>query len=165
MKGNKVPTYEVKSVIDGQPTFDKPIPEILAEIKWALLSCKHGEAVEFKKKRKPKSQKQLGNTFGNMVEKIKHEANEVRQDGVDGLIKYLKQLDIPKNLMATDDLIMKVLYTIAPTFNSNGEEITLSKMDTKQATDFFKRAVDGIAGYVYIPDPDPNWREKKESEK
>ena len=28
-----MPTHEVKSIIDGEPTFEKPLPEILAELK------------------------------------------------------------------------------------------------------------------------------------
>jgi hypothetical protein len=88
-----------------------------------------------------------------MIAKIEHEANEVRQDGVDGLIKYLKDLDIPKGVEATPDFIKNVLYTVAPTFNGLGKEVTLSKMDTKQASDFFKRAANIMSGYVPIPDP------------
>ena len=110
--------------------------------------------------RKPKSQKQLGDIFGNAIQKVLHQANEVRQDGIDGLIKYLKQLDEPKNVEATDDMVKKVFYTVAPTFNDKGEEINLSKMDTKQAADFMKRVRDIMAGYVYIPDPDPLYKEK-----
>ena len=153
--------HEVKDVINGQPCFEKPLDDILADVKKELLACKRGQALEIKRKRKPKSQKQLGNIFGNMIAKIEYEANEVRQDGIDGLIKYLRQLDEPKNLEATPDIIKKVLYTVAPTFNGFGKEITLSKMDTKQATDFFKRAADIMAGYVYIPDPTVDWRNKK----
>lgn len=147
--------YEVKDMIDGQPCFEKSLDEILREIRQELLSCKRGQAVEIKRKRKPKSQKQLGNIFGNMIAKIEYEANEVRQDGVDGLIRYLKQLDIPKGVEATPDFIKKILYTVAPTFNGLGKEITLSKMDTKQAADFFKRSALIMSGYVLIPDPTP----------
>lgn len=153
-----MPTYQVKSVIDGQATYEKPIPDILEEVRQMLLVGKHGQAVEINKKRKPKSQKQLGNIFGNMIAKIEYEANEVRQDGVDGLIKYLKQMDIPKGVEATPDFIKKVLYTVAPTFNGLGKEITLSKMDTKQATDFFRRAADMMGNYIFIPDPTVDWR-------
>jgi len=152
-------SYPVTSIINGSPCFEKPLDEILAEFKAELLSCKHGQAVEVKRKRKPTSQKQRGNTFGNMVKKIKHEANEVRQDGVDGLLKYMKNLNIPKGVEATDDFVMKVLYTVAPTFNGLGKEITLSKMDTKQAADFFKRAALIMSGYVYIPDPNKDWKQ------
>jgi hypothetical protein len=147
--------YEVKGMTDGQPCFEKPIDVILDELKQELLSCKHGQALECKRKRKPKSQKQLGNIFGNMIAKIEYEANEVRQDGVDGLIKYLKDIDIPKGVEATPDFIKKVLYTVAPTFNGLGKEITLSKMNTKEAADFFKRSALIMSGYVPIPDPTP----------
>jgi transcriptional regulator with XRE-family HTH domain len=151
-------------MIDGQPCFDKPLDSIVEEFRQELLACKHGQAVEYKRKRKPKSQKQLGNIFGNMIAKIEYEANEVRQDGVDGLIKYLNELDIPKGVEATPDFIKKVLYTVAPTYNGLGKEITLSKMDTKQATDFFKRAADMMGSYVYIPDPTADWRNNQERE-
>jgi hypothetical protein len=152
--------YPVTNIIDGQPCFEKPIDEILADIKQEMLACKQGQSIEVKRKRRPTSQKQRGNTFGNMVKKIRHEANEVRQDGVDGLLKYLDEIDIPKGVEATPDFVMKVLYTVAPTFNGLSEEITLSKMDTKQAADFFKRCADAMAGYVYIPDPNPEWQKE-----
>ena len=154
-------TYENLNRQPGQPPrFIRPIDDILADIKRDLLACKCGQSVEVTRKRKPKSQKQLGNIFGNMIAKIEHEANEVRQDGVDGLIKYLKELDIPKGVEATTDFIKKVLYTVAPTYNGLGKEITLSKMDTKQATDFFKRAALIMSNYVYIPDPTKDWRKQ-----
>lgn len=38
--------YEVKNMIDGQPTFEKPLEVMLIEFKQSLLSCNHGEAVE-----------------------------------------------------------------------------------------------------------------------
>jgi hypothetical protein len=154
--------YKTIGEFDGQPTFEKTVDQILLEVKESLLSCKRGQAVEIKRKRKPTSQKQRGNTFGNMVAKIRHEANEVRQDGVDGLLKYMAEIDIPKGVEATPDFIKKVLYTVAPTYNAFGKEITLSKMDTKMATDFFKRAADMMANYVYIPNPDPEWDKKKQ---
>lgn len=34
-----MPTYQVKSIVDGQPTFEKPLPEILAD-------CKSGGAIQ-----------------------------------------------------------------------------------------------------------------------
>jgi transcriptional regulator with XRE-family HTH domain len=156
-----MPTYPNLNNTPGQPPrFEKPLDDILEDIKRDLLACGCGQSVEVKRKRKPKSQKQLGNIFGNMIAKIEHEANEVRQDGVDGLIKYLKDLDIPKGVEATPDFIKKVLYTVAPTFNGIGKEVTLSKMDTKQASDFFKRAANIMSGYVPIPDPSTELRSK-----
>jgi hypothetical protein len=42
-----MPTYEVKSMINDQPSYEKPIPEILAEVKWMLLAGKHRGVFEF----------------------------------------------------------------------------------------------------------------------
>lgn len=140
--------------VDGEPMRDED-PEAVAEFENNAAPGRWRK--DYVKERKPKSQKQLGDVFGNAIAKVLHEANEVRQDGIDGLIQYLKQLDIPKNVEATDDMVKKVFYTVAPTFNDKGEEITLSKMDTLQAANFMKRVRDIMAGYVYIPEPDPNW--------
>ena len=107
-----------------------------------------------------KSQKQLGYIFGAMISKIKEEGNEKRQDGVDGLLKYLLDPSVPKNQPLTDDFIKAVLYAIAPTFDRNDRKITLSSMNTVQANDFMKRVQDMMAGYVYLPDPDPNWHKQ-----
>lgn len=114
--------------------------------------------VEFKKDRPPKSTSQLGYIFGGMVSKIKIEGNETRQDGVDGLLKYLLDPTIPKNQPLTDDFIKALCYAIAPTFDKKGRKITLSSMNTVQANDFMKRIQDMMAGYVYLEDPNPNWR-------
>ena len=44
--------YPVKDIIDNQPTFEKPLNEILGEIKQMLLAGKRGQALEIKVKRK-----------------------------------------------------------------------------------------------------------------
>lgn len=118
--------------------------------------------ITIKRERQPKSQKQLGYIFPGMIAKIKEEGNEIRQDGVDGLIKYLLDESLPKNQPLTDDFIKAVLYAIAPTFNDKGRKITLSSMNTLEATIFIEQVQNLMAGYVYLPDPDPNWRKKKE---
>ncbi len=115
--------------------------------------------ITIKRERQPKSQRQLGYIFPGMIAKIKEEGNEIRQDGVDGLIKYLLDESLPKNQPLTDDFIKAVLYAIAPTFNDKGRKITLSSMNTLEATVFIKQVQNLMAGYVYLPDPDPNWRQ------
>lgn len=113
--------------------------------------------VEFKRDRPPKTQSQLGYIFGGMVSKVKQEGNETRQDGVDGLLKYLLDPSIPKNQPLTDDFIKAMFYAIAPTFDDKGRKITLSSMNTVQANDFMKRIQDMMAGYVYLEDPNKDW--------
>ena len=114
-----------------------------------------------KRERAPKSQLQLGYIFPGMIAKIKEEGNEKRQDGVDGLLKYLLDPTIPKNQPLTDDFIKAVLYAIAPTFNDKGRMVTLSSMNTLEATNFIKQVQNLMAGYVHLPDPNKNWRNKK----
>ena len=116
--------------------------------------------ITVKRERQPKSQKQLGYIFPGMIAKIKEEGNEIRQDGVDGLIKYLLDESLPKNQPLTDDFIKAVLYAIAPTFNDKGRKITLSSMNTLEATVFIKQVQNLMAGYVYLADPNPNWKTK-----
>lgn len=118
-------------------------------------------AFTIKRDRAPKSQKQLGYIFPGMIAKIKEEGNEIRQDGVDGLLKYLLTESIPKNQPLTDDFIKAVCYAIAPTFGKDGRKKTLRSMDTLEATVFIKQIQSLMAGYVYLADPDPNWRNKQ----
>jgi len=134
--------------------------------------------IEVKRSRPPRSQKQLGNIFGNMIDKIVYQVNEVDFEGIDGFVRYLLDKSIPKNCPANADSvkvalrnaikrtspeeIKTILYKISPTLNEIGEEITLRDMDTKQAAVFTDRIVNMVAGYVVIRDPDKNWRAKKQ---
>ncbi len=120
--------------------------------------------ITIKRERPPKSQRQLGYIFPGMIAKIKEEGNEIRQDGVDGLIKYLLDESLPKNQPLTDDFIKAVLYAIAPTFNDKGRKITLSNMNTLEATIFIEQVQNLMAGYVYLENPNKNWREDKKVE-
>lgn len=109
--------------------------------------------------RKPRSQKQLGDVFGNMVAKVKQEANENRQEGVDSLLVYLIDPNIPKGQAVTDDFIIQLFYMIAPTFDKNGRKKTLRSMDTAEAAHFTERIRNIFANYVEIPEPRADWKE------
>ena len=133
--------------------------------------------VQIKRSYPPKTKKQRGNIFGNMIAAIVYHVNEVDQEGIDGFMRYLLDESIPKNCPANadsvrvalrkaitrthPDQIKTILYSITPTLNEAGDEITLRDMDTKQAGVFTDRIVNMVAGYVAIDDPDPKWRNKK----
>jgi len=133
-------------------------------------------AFKILRERPPRSQKQLGNLFGNVIDQIVYQVNEVDFEGIDGFIEYLLDKSIPKNCPANPDSVIvalrkaikktgpaeikNILYSISPTLNADGEEITLHDMDTKQAASFTDRVVNMVAGYVVIDDPDKNWRNK-----
>ncbi len=117
--------------------------------------------ITISRERAPKSDEQRGYIFGCIIATIKKEGNETRQDGVDGLLKYLLDPTIPKNQPLTDDFIKAVCYAIAPTFGKDGRKKTLRSMNTLEASDFTTRIRDMMAGYVYIAEPDKEWRKEK----
>ncbi len=108
---------------------------------------------EPKKVRKPKSQKQLGYIFGGISKAIIHECNEIRQDGVDSLLQYIKDADIPKGQPATEDLVKAIMYAVAPTYDNENRKRTLSGMDTGQASHFTERLLNIFANFVHIKTP------------
>ena len=118
---------------------------------------------EIKRKRPPKTRKQLGVIFGLMIDQAVQQAEE-QTIGVEELMRYLLARDIPKGQAITKDYFHALMYVICPTVNDEGEKITLSEMNTKQAGDLFERFRTILAPLgIVIDDPDPNWRNKKRS--
>lgn len=115
---------------------------------------------EIKRQRPPRSQKQLGMIFGLMIKDAVRQADE-KAIGVEELMRYLLTRHIPKGVKITKDYLHALMYIICPTFNDEGIEITLSKMDTKQAGELFEQFRNIMAPIgIVIDDPDPNWRAK-----
>lgn len=109
---------------------------------------------DFVKERAPKTQPQLGYLFAGVINAIKTECNENRQDGVDALLKYVVDADIPKGQPATDALIKDLCYSVAPTYDEHGRKKTLSGMDTGQAANFIDRIQRIFANFCEIPEPE-----------
>lgn len=112
---------------------------------------------DFVLERKPKSQKQCAVVFALMIQQTIIQANDLAI-GVDDLLVYLIDGRIPKGQMLTTDFLHELMYLICPTRDDEGRRVTLSKMNTKQASDLFERfrMIMGPIG-INIPDPDPNW--------
>ena len=112
---------------------------------------------EGKRARKPKSQEQLGAIFGLAIAMIIAEFNDLGMD-----TSYLLKTDKPTGIGVTADLLKEYFYAVCPIFDDDGKRVTLSKMSTKQAAEFF----DAIRNYassqwgIVIPDPDRNWDRK-----
>lgn len=82
--------------------------------------------------------------------------------GVDDLLVHLIDGRIPKGQMLTTDFLHELMYVICPTTDKDGRRITLSKMNTTQASALFERYRTIMAPLgIVIDDPDPNWRNKK----
>jgi len=77
----------------------------------------------------------------------------------------LPQAKIPTGTEVSKDLMCEYLYACCPTFDDSGKRITLSKMTTKQAADFFDRVRNYASSQwgVVIPDPNPFWKQEIET--
>lgn len=116
--------------------------------------------VEIKRERPPKSQKQCAVIFALMIAQTVQQAAD-KGIGVDDLMRYLLTADIPKGVAITTDYLHALMYIICPTFNDEGKQVTLSKMNTVQANSLFERFRNIVAPMgIVIDDPDPNWRDK-----
>ena len=108
--------------------------------------------------RKPKTWQQTKTHWGLAVSTILASFSDYGWD-----TSILLNLPKPTGVEVSSGLLQEYLYAACPTFNEAGERITLSKMDTKQASEFF----DAVRNYaasqwsIYIPEPDPNWRDKE----
>jgi len=104
--------------------------------------------------RKSKSYSQVKLIWGNMIANTILQAEE-KGIGVDDLLKYLLVGNIPKGAAIDEDFLHALMYVICPTTNEDGKKITLSKMNTLQASSLFKRFCDILAGIgIYIEEPD-----------
>ncbi|MFA5382090.1 MAG: hypothetical protein WC356_02910 [Candidatus Micrarchaeia archaeon] len=121
---------------------------------------------EVKKTPKEKTHKQCGAIFGVAINNIIAQANDLGID-VSYLLKYLVADNIPKGQGLTQDFIHELMYVICPTTSDDGKRVTLSKMNTVQATNLYKGLQNIFAPLgIVIPDPDPNWfKNEKESAK
>ena len=117
--------------------------------------------VTIKRDRAPKSQKQCAVIFALMIQQTIIQANDLAI-GVDDLLVHLIDGRIPKGQMLTVDFLHELMYVICPTTDKDGRRVTLSKMNTLEASELFERYRNIMAPLgIVIDDPDPNWRDKK----
>jgi hypothetical protein len=78
--------------------------------------------------------------FGNTIANALEQANEKHITTEDMMIFLLNDAkrDIPNGVPVDEHFLKAFLYLISPTFNDDGEPITLSKMDKSQASRLFK---------------------------
>lgn len=136
--------------VDGKSDTQKAHDFIDTYFEQALNGC---HCIEAKRSRKSKTHKQVKMIFGLMIEQTIQQAKE-NAIGVDDLLLYLINGNIPKGTEINKDFLHALMYTICPTFDENGEKVTLSKMDTKQAAELFERFRNIMAGIgIVIDDP------------
>ena len=90
--------------------------------------------------RKGKSWAQCKLVFGNMIANAVKQANK-KHITTEKMMKFLledAQRNEPNGVPVDKDFLHSFMYIISPTFNDDGEPITLSKMDTAQASRLFE---------------------------
>jgi len=125
-----------------------------------LNSTKPGTLLEISIVRKypEKTKEQLGNIFGNMLNGVIAQANHEGID-VSDFLAYLIAADMPKGVGLTKDFLLELAYAVCPTVDGDGRRVTLSKMDTQQANQFFERFRALVAPLgIVIDDPRKDWR-------
>jgi hypothetical protein len=109
-------------------------------------------------KRRDKSQAQLGAIWGLMLAQA---VNELHDRGYD--TSFIYNLDKPTGIPIDTDDLCQFFYQACPIRDTEGNVITLRRADTEQANKFFEDVRNWLASQwsISIPDPDPNWRNKK----
>ncbi len=130
-------------------------PAVMEQMRLWWAKVKEGQAFKMSMTtlRKTKSYAQVKLIWGNMIANTILQAKD-KSIGVDDLLRYLLARDIPKGVEIDEDFLHALMYVICPTTDEDGKKITLSKMDTLQASSLFSRYCKIIAGAgIYIEEP------------
>ncbi len=148
---------------DGQPfNFDRhnqrAFDEFASQAPPGCYEC------EYKKTKKYKTHSQVKMIFGLMIDSTIWQADELGI-GVEDLLVYLIDGNIPKGVSLTKEFLHELMYAICPTTNEKGERITLSKMSTIEANELFERFRNVMAPTgICIPEPNKNWNKGERNE-
>ena len=107
---------------------------------------------------KPKTYAQIKTIFGLAIAQIVAEFSDRGWDS-----SMLLNLNKPTGIPISQGLLKEFLYAVCPIYDENDKWITLSKTDTRQAAKFFDEIRNYAASQwsIYIPEPNPNWKEVK----
>jgi len=114
-----------------------------------------------KRTKKYKTNQQVKMHFGLLIDTIIARAND---EGIDTskFLKLLLREDLPTGVGLTKDFLHQLFYLVCPTYDAEGRRVTLSKMSTTEASDWFDRCRNLLSSRgLYVDDPDPDWRNKK----
>ena len=127
-----------------------------------LLNIKDGTLIVSTHKifRPHKTYQQVKTHFGLLINTVIVKAND---EGIDTsrFLRMLVREDLPTGIGLTKDFVHQLLYALCPVYDEEGGRVTLSKMNTEQASFFLNMCRNLLAGRgIYIPDPNPNWKKK-----
>jgi len=114
----------------------------------------------WRKAKKPKSKNQLGAHFGLMIASAIEQANDMGMDTSSFLREMVKD-DLPTGVGLTANFLKEIFYFLCPMYDEDGKRVTLSRANTVQASKHLKDCCNLLASRgIYIPEPDPEWRNK-----
>ena len=126
-----------------------------------LTSLKDGTLIKetLTKTAKDKTYQQVKTIFGLVITTI---INEFNDRGWDSSI--LLNTEKPTGIATSKGLLKEFFYSVCPIEDDEGNITTLSKATIEQAMKFINNTRDWVASQwgIYVPDPDPNWREIKD---
>lgn len=109
---------------------------------------------------KSKTNKQVKTHFGLLIKTIVVKANDEGIDTSD-FLKLIVHDDLPTGVGLTSDFLHQLFLNICPVYDDDGKKVTLSQMNTKQASKWLKECRNLMSSRgIYIDDPDPNWNKK-----
>ena len=125
--------------INGKPRYD---PAVEAKKKKAWDRVKEGQTVNMALiiPKRGKSHAQCKLIFGNMIANAVHQASEKHITTEQMMIFLLNDAkrNVPNGVPVDEHFLHQFMYLISPTFSDDGEPVTLSKMDTGQASRLFE---------------------------
>jgi len=138
-------------------------PKPVAERRTELLKKSDGKwLVETLTLVRPlRTSQQIKCHFGLLINSVIAKAND---EGIDTstFLKMMVRDDLPTGIGLTKDFLHVLFYALCPCVDEEGKRVTLSRMTTEQASAWFEQCCNLLASRgIYIPDPDPNWREQE----
>ena len=141
---------------DGDLSF---APHILEQRNRYIAGLKDGLTVEvaYTVLRSSKTQKQLGAWFGLFCQTV---LDKFSHDGWGTELVY--RLEKPTGIEIEPEELKYYMYSVVPVF-ADSKRLGMSKMDTQQMANFFDKCRNYASSQwgIYVPEPNPLWRENK----
>ncbi len=140
------------------------ISKVQYDLKQDYLKKNEGRNIVeiLKRETKQRSLSQLRAHFGLALQTIVEAFDERGWDS-----SFIYNMPIPTGVPVNKDMLQQYFYALYPTTNDKGEIITLSHedFDTVKEMTFFDAIRNHTSSQwsIYIPDPDPNWKDKQGS--
>lgn len=107
----------------------------------------------------PKSNAQLGAFFGLLLGSAIEQANDMGLD-TSLFLREMVRSDVPSGMGLTKGLLKEIFYCLCPMYRGD-KRITLSRASKGEAAKFFTDCQTLLSAHgIYVPDPDPAWKDK-----